>query len=53
MKMERIKNANNIIAKQTVQSDSVYLPGADDPAGIVGRRIQQLGHQGRANGERF
>ena len=48
------ENANNINAKQKVhqQSDSVRLPGADHPASVVGRRLQQLGHQRRADAER-
>jgi len=49
------KNANNIIAKQTVhqQSNPVHLPGSDNPARIVGRGLQQLGHQRGTNAERF
>jgi hypothetical protein len=45
------ENAINIIAKQKHhwQSDSVRLPGADNPASVVGRRLQQLGHPGRAH----
>jgi hypothetical protein len=44
------ENANNITTKQKVhwQSDSVRLPGAYNPASVVGRRLQQLGHPGRA-----
>jgi hypothetical protein len=48
------ENANNIIGKQKAHwpSDSVRLPGADNPASVVGRRLQQLGHQRLANASR-